>query len=112
MQLYFRVCIHYFQKYYWWEDHYQLSIRHCFEERKKAIMMDTLKEVRKYPTKRPKWLAENVWRDLWASKNTYASKRKSETAKINRASTTGVGSSLHAGGCIPTNVHKMNMVSD
>jgi len=75
-------------------------------------MRDTLKEVRKCPTKRPKWLAENVWKDLWAFWNTETFKRKSEIAKKNRASTTGVGSSLHTGGSIPTNVHKMNMVSD
>ena len=64
-------------------------------------MMDTLKEVRKYPTKRPKWLAENVLEGSMGSWNTDAFKRKSETAKMNCASTTGVGSLLHTGGSIP-----------
>ncbi|KAJ8434566.1 hypothetical protein Cgig2_014397 [Carnegiea gigantea] len=50
---------------------------------------DTFKEVRKKPDKRPQWLDEAIWKELWAYWNSDAFKKKSDAAKMNRASTMG-----------------------
>ena len=87
-----------------------MEIRQCFEFRGSETLKDTFKEVRKRPDKRPQWLDEAIWKELWAYWNSDAFKKKSDAAKLNRASTTGVGSSVHTGGSIPINVHKKKMV--
>ncbi|KAJ8424619.1 hypothetical protein Cgig2_034185 [Carnegiea gigantea] len=51
-------------------------------------LKDTFKEVRKKPDKRPQWLDEAIWKELWAYWNSDTFKKKSDAAKLNRASTT------------------------
>ena len=55
-------------------------------------------------------LDEAIWKELWVYWNSNAFIKKSNAAKMNRPSTTGVGSSVHTGGSIPINAHKKKMV--
>ncbi|KAJ8425840.1 hypothetical protein Cgig2_008292 [Carnegiea gigantea] len=56
---------------------------------KGETLKDTFKEVRKKPDTRPQWLDEAIWKELWAYWNSNTFKKKSDAAKLNRASTTG-----------------------
>ena len=87
-----------------------MEIRQCFEFRGSETLKDTFKEVQKKPDKCPQWLDEAIWKELWVYWNSDAFIKKSNAAKMNRPSTTGVGSSVHTGGSIPINVHKKKMV--
>ena len=75
-----------------------MEIRQCFEFCGSETLKDTFKEVRKKPNKCPQWLDEAIWKKLWVCWNSDAFQKKSNAAKMNRPSTTSVGSSVHTGG--------------
>jgi len=75
-----------------------VEIRQCFEFCGSETLKDTFKEVRKKPNKCPQWLDEAIWKKLWVCWNSDAFQKKSNAAKMNRPSTTSVGSSVHTGG--------------
>ncbi|XP_070055272.1 uncharacterized protein [Nicotiana tomentosiformis] len=56
---------------------------------------------------RPDWIREDVWNQLLAKWNTPEWKKKSQQAKLNRASTKG--GSLHTGGSISFAAHRLRM---
>ncbi|KAJ8425591.1 hypothetical protein Cgig2_011794 [Carnegiea gigantea] len=77
------------KKYYWWEEYHEVEIRQCFELCGSETLKDTFKQVRKKPDKCPQWLHKAIWKELWAYWNSDTFKKKSDAAKMNRASTTG-----------------------
>ncbi|XP_009598268.1 uncharacterized protein [Nicotiana tomentosiformis] len=56
---------------------------------------------------RPNWIREDVWSQLLAKWNTLEWKKKSEHAKLNRASTKG--GALHTRGSISFAAHRLRM---
>jgi len=64
-----------------------VEIRQFFEFRGSETLKDTFKEIRKKPGKCPQWLDEALWKELWVYQNSDAFKKKSNVAKMNRAST-------------------------
>ncbi|KAJ8425568.1 hypothetical protein Cgig2_012311 [Carnegiea gigantea] len=60
-----------------------------------STLKDTFKKVRKKPNKRSQWLDKAIWKEMWAYWNSDTFKKKSDAVKMNRASITGVGSSVH-----------------
>lgn len=84
------------------------AIRRSFNDRGSHNLSDMFVKARKGNT-RPKWLGENVWKELLLIWGGEAFLKKSAQAKANRASERG--SSVHRGGNISSGEHRDRMVN-
>ncbi|XP_019266922.1 PREDICTED: uncharacterized protein LOC109244315 [Nicotiana attenuata] len=89
-----------------WQQTFENLVHDNFEKKAQKLITNSHHVARK-GGKKPNWIREDVWNQLLAKWNTPEWKKKSEQAKLNRASIKG--GALHTGGSISFEAHRWRM---